>query len=190
MAITLHANLAADAKVRARFTAECQSLFGPIRDEKNSILRPQWLRYDRLWSGRHDSNAYRGNVKLYLKTGRRIIENWVQKLTADLFPQSGRWFETIPDHLEDEDKVPTVQSLMRRFAGREMQLRRQQRPWLRTVCTNGTAPSALGWKVHEALMPVLEPLMDPVTGEMTAKTIERAESILKYLGPTWRPVSP
>src|SRR5215472_14926245 len=60
-----------------------------IRTEKNQLLRPQWLRYYNIWTLRGTEAAYHGRLRMYLPTGHRILENWVQKLRADLFPDSG-----------------------------------------------------------------------------------------------------
>ena len=190
MSLLLHPNLAQSAKYEQRVKDDVLPLAEKLRQEKNGLWRPQSLRYERIWGGLHDSNAYRGRNRLYLTTGRRIIENWVQKLKADMFPPSGKYFAVVPDLVTDDDKIPTLTALYTRFVLRNLRLRQQMSPWLRTLVTTGTNFFEMGWEVREALMPMLDGLVDETTGEMTQKTVTKVERVLQDLGPTLRPVSP
>lgn len=189
MSLLLHPNLASK-KTEEQVQAELLPLVERMREEKNGLWRPQSLRYERIWSGLHDSNAYRGRNRLYLTTGRRIIENWVQKLKGDMFPPSGKYFQIAPHLVTDDDKVPTLTALYHRFVVKNLRLRQQASPWLRTMVTTGTNFFDMGWEVREALMPMLVPLVDEATGEMTQRTEAKVERVLQEVGPTLRPVSP
>src|SRR5262247_1369825 len=108
----LSANLATKASVKEWYKKTLSPLVTQVREEKRGLLHPQWLRYWRLWTLRGTEQSYHGRLRMYLPTAHRILENWVQKLRADLFPQSKRWFKTNPDSSVNEDKAETVQEML------------------------------------------------------------------------------
>lgn len=180
-------NLATDAEVRRIWKEE----LGPghlterVRDDRRARLHAKWLRHDRIWhadlGGEH---GYHGRLATYLPVGRRVLENWVQKLKADLFPRSGRWFMAEPNSIANEPDVPTIEHLYTRFL-HQMQLKRKTSAGLRQLVTLGTSPRALGWRTSERMIPRLQKAMSnggpPAVSEMLVKATD-------YLGPTYRVV--
>ena len=182
-ATLLYRQLATDRSAVTKLRRDLLSLPPRMRDDKRP-WREEALRYDNIWKGRHDNQSYLGRLQLYLPIGRRILENWVQKLKQDLFPRSGRWFEVGTSHVKQEPTIPILETLFTKFAREWVQLRRQASPYLRTLVTLGTAPVEIGWRVSERLAPTL------VRDEETGEAIPQLEKLLDYLGPTWRQVDP
>lgn len=180
------ANRATEPKVRDLVSTDLVRVIARTRQER-SMLTNQWLRYWNIWYARHDQQAYRGNLSVYLAIGRRVIETWVTKLKNDAFPPSGKWFQVEAEDLESEDKVVVITSLFNKYL-RYMGVRRKFTPLMRTLLVTGNAPVDVGWKQQIREMPaIMEVLNDSGTGKRMEETIAR---VVQYLGPTARPVDP
>lgn len=185
---TLNANLAADKQVRKRLEEDHQflSLVRRVRDDRkafNQIL----MRHYNIWAAERDnSQSYHGRSRTYIATGRRVIENWVQKLKNDLF-SSNEWFDVLPLRDSFEDRVEPLKSLFRYYFTKHMQLRRKATPFLRQLVTMGTSPVAVTWKQTSRLTPTLEDVLD-AAGEPTGRSERKMEQLIEYLGPTFRVV--
>lgn len=186
--VILAPNLAKKASVRNWFKKELAPLIKIVREEKNSILRPQWLRYYNLWALRGTEQAYHGRVRMYLPIGHRILENWVQKLRADLFPESGRWFRNTPDSTMHEDKAIVVNAFMTKLLKKQIKILGLAPGMLRNLGLYGTSIVEMGWKHEERAVPTLQRVMNPQTGTLDVEEVLR--QTVQYLGPTMRVVDP
>src|SRR5678816_1927582 len=157
--IVLAANVAKKASVRNWFKKTLSPLITRTREEKNNLLRPQWLRYYNLWALRGTEAAYHGRLRMYLPIGHRIVENWVQKLRADLFPESGKWFKNTPDSTTQQDTAIIVNSLMMKMLRKQMKVQATFPGLLRNLCIFGTAPVEIGWKHEESEIPTLQSIV-------------------------------
>src|SRR5215471_12721874 len=186
--IVLAPNLAKKASVRNWYKNNLAKLVQQIRTEKNQLLRPQWLRYYNIWALRGTEAAYHGRLRMYLPTGHRILENWVQKLRADLFPDSGKWFKNVPDSTTNQDRGVIVHELLMKSLRTQVKIEGIFPGFLRNLGMFGTAPLEMGWKHDEREVPTLQSVMNPQTG--TAEIQEILRKTVKYLGPTIRIVDP
>jgi hypothetical protein len=186
--IVLAANVAKKASVRNWFKKTLSPLITRTREEKNNLLRPQWLRYYNLWALRGTEAAYHGRLRMYLPIGHRIVENWVQKLRADLFPESGKWFKNTPDSTTQQDTAIVVNTLMMKMLRKQMKVQATFPGLLRNLCIFGTAPVEIGWKHEESEIPTLQSIVNPQTGEKSLEEVMR--KTVQYLGPTLRVIDP
>jgi hypothetical protein len=186
--IVLSANLAKKASVRNWFKKTLAPLITQVRTEKNQLLRPQWLRYYNLWALRGTEQAYHGRQRMYLPIGHRIVENWVQKLRADLFPESGKWFKNVPDSTMQQDRATVVHELLMKMLRTQIRVTAIFPGLLRNLCIFGTAPVEMGWKHDEQEVPALVAELNQATGEQ--QTVEAVRKVVKYLGPTMRVIDP
>jgi hypothetical protein len=182
----LSPNLAKKAKFRNWFKKEIAGHIKAVRDDRNAVLRPQWLRYRRMWTLRGTEQSYHGRLKLYIPTAHRIAENWEQKLKNDLFPQSGKWFKCKADSTVDEEKAQEIQTMMGKALMGKMAIKHKFPPLLRNLLVVGTSPVEIGWLHKERAIPTLQTIMEqgkPVTQEVM-------RSVVQYLGPTFRNIDP
>ena len=186
--IVLAPNLAKKASVRNWFKKTLAPLVQTVREEKNNLLRPQWLRYYNVWALRGTEAAYHGRLRMYAPIGRRIVENWVQKLRADLFPDSGKWFKNTPDSTMLADRGVVVHELMMKMLKSQMKVTGIFPGLLRNLCIFGTAPVEMGWKHEEQEVPTLQTIIDPQTYQSNVQEVMR--KTVQYLGPTMRPIDP
>ena len=184
----LSANLATKASIKEWYKKTLAPLVTQVREEKRGLLHPQWLRYWRLWTLKGTEQAYHGRLRMYLPTAHRILENWVQKLRADLFPQSKRWFKTIPDSTVNEEKGYTVQEMLQDALQNQIKITAIFPGLLRNLCIFGTAPLDIGWLHDERFVPTLQSTLDTTNGQTKTEEVLRAET--RYLGPTMRVVDP
>jgi hypothetical protein len=184
----LSANLATKASVKEWYKKTLSPLVTQVREEKRGLLHPQWLRYWRLWTLRGSEQAYHGRLRMYLPTAHRILENWTQKLRADLFPQSKRWFKTTADSTMNEEKAETVQELLQEALEHQVKITAIFPGALRNLGIFGTAIFDVGWLHDERLVPTLQSRLDADTGKTKTEEVLRAETL--YLGPTLRVVDP
>ena len=186
--IVLAPNLASKASVRNWFKKELAPLITQVRDEKNQLLRPQWLRYYNVWALRGTEAAYHGRLRMYAPIGRRIVENWVQKLRADLFPESGKWFKNTPDSTTLQDRAVVVHELMMKLMKKQIKIQSIFPGMLRNLCIFGTSPIEMGWKHDESEVPTLQRIIDQQSGQATIQEVMR--KTVQYLGPTMRVIDP
>lgn len=186
--IVLSPNLAKKASVRNWFKKTLSPLMIQVRTEKNQVIRPQWLRYYNQWALRGTEQSYHGRMRMYLPISHRIIENWVQKLRADMFPDSGKWFKNTPDSTTNQERATVVHELMMKLMKTQMKLTAIAPGLLRNMCIFGTGIAEMGWKHDETDVPSLISQMDPTTGKST--TVEGMKKVVRYLGPTMRIVDP
>ena len=184
MPSTLHPNLAADSSLRLRVEASLLPRLQRIRDDR-STYTDTWLRYWNIWSSERDANqAYVGRSKTYLSIGRRIIENWVQKLKISLFPND-EWHSVIALREAFEQRVPVVRALNDYFLRKYMSVERKSGPYLRQLVTLGTSPSSTVWRYDSRVLPVLKDVLDS-DGNLTGRQIRSLENVIDYIGPTFR----
>jgi hypothetical protein len=186
--IVLSPNLAKKASVRNWFKKTLSPLITQVRTEKNQQIRPAWLRYYNLWALRGTEQAYHGRQRMYLPIGHRIVENWVQKLRADLFPESGKWFKNVPDSTTHQDRATVIHELMMKLLRTQIKVSAIFPGFLRNMCIFGTAPVEMGWKHDEREIATLVSELDQQSGQ--AQTIEAVRKVVKYLGPTMRIIDP
>jgi len=186
--IVLAPNLASKVSVRNWFDKNLRALVMQVRAEKNNLIRPQWLRYYNLWALRGTEQSYHGRLRMYLPTGHRIIENWVQKLRADLFPDSGKWFKNTPDSTSLQDRGVIVHELLMKQLRQQIKITSIFPGFLRNLCTFGTGLIEMGWKHEEREVPTLQAILDPETGQ--PKVEEMMLKSVQYLGPTMRVIDP
>jgi hypothetical protein len=184
----LSANLATKASIKEWYKKTLSPLVTHVREEKRGLLHPQWLRYWRLWTLKGQEQSYHGRLRMYLPTAHRILENWVQKLRADLFPQSKRWFKVEPDSTVNEERADTTQCLIQDSLENQVKITALFPGLLRNLCIFGTAPLDLGWLHDERFVPTLETYLDKTTGRSETQEVLRSETL--YLGPTMRVVDP
>lgn len=178
-------NRAGEPEVEARVKTDLAPLIPRIRDDK-AQLHTIAMRHWNIWAARHDSAAYKGRLRAYLTTGRRVIENWVSMLKRSAFPVSGKWYEVNARTKESEDRAPTVQSLFHRELTEYMAIRRKASPMLRGLVVLGTQPVDLGWRVSTREIPTFEEI---ASGGPSGRVLEeRIKRVVEYLGPTLRPV--
>lgn len=187
--LVLSPNIAGKSSVRNWFKKTLSKQMITVRAEKNQIIRPQWLRYYNLWALRGTEQAYHGRLRMYLPVGHRIVENWVQKLRADLFPDSGKWFKNTPDSTTNQERGVVVHELMTRMMRDTMKITGIFPGFLRNLCIFGTSIAEMGWKLDERDVPSLISQPDPmVPGQ--SQVIEGLKRSTRYLGPTFRTVDP
>src|SRR5262245_44626123 len=95
-------NIAQKPGVRDVIERDLIPLVRRVRWERQT-LRNTWLRYSRIWNAERDQQSYAGRSKTYIATGRRVIENWVTKLKADLFPTDD-WYDVFALREAFEDR--------------------------------------------------------------------------------------
>ena len=178
-------NLATDPEVQRRIRQELCPLVTRTRDER-MVLRDRWLRYYRIWSLRHDVQGYRGRTNTYFPIGRRWIEQWVNRLKRDLFPDND-WFACRALAEDFEKRVPAKVALMKYWFRRYMRLRRHALPFLRQLVMYGTSPARNVWRCLEHEQPALRDILDD-DGAPTGKTKQVIETVADFLGPTFEPV--
>ena len=186
--VILAPNLAKKASVRNWFKKTLVPLVKQVREEKNSLLRPQWLRYYNLWALRGTEQSYHGRLRMYLPIGHRILENWVQKLRSDLFPESGKWFRNTPDSTMQEDRAVVINTLMMKMLKKQMRITSIFPGLLRNIGIFGTGLVEMGWKHDERLVPTLQKELNKETQQMEVQEILR--QTVQYLGPTMRVIDP
>jgi hypothetical protein len=186
--IVLAPNLAKKASVRNWFKKELAPLIKTVREEKNDLIRPQWLRYYNVWALRGTEASYHGRLRMYTPIGHRIVENWVQKLRADLFPESGKWFKNVPDSTTQQDRSVVVHELMMKMLRTQMKVQATFPGLLRNLCIFGTAPVEMGWKHEEWEVPTLQHVLNQQSGETAIEEVMR--KTVQYLGPTLRVIDP
>lgn len=182
-AVTLHPNLANDKQLVTRVKDELIVTLKRMRDERRS-LDQSFLRYYRIWSAERDQQSYAGRSKTYMTIGRRIIENWVQKVKRDLLTTDD-WFDVIALRESFEQRVPAVKALFNYYIKKQMRLRRKLTPFLRQMVTLGTSPVSIVWRLDERVLPVLKDVLD-ADNNPTNKQIRSLEKVLQYIGPTFR----
>lgn len=187
MAQTLYPNLARDSSIVDRIEVELLPQFRRIRNDRRP-LEVQWMRFYKLWSVDRDESAqgYRGRNRVYIPIGRRIIENWTQKLKRDLFP-TDQWFEVEALRESFAERTAGLKALFNYFLTKQMHVRRKITPWLRQLVTYGTSPVAIAWKLDERVLPVMKDLYDN-DGNITDRQTRDVEKIIQYVGPTFRNV--
>src|SRR5256886_3530225 len=180
---TTHPNLALDSEVKRTITRDLLPLLRHTRQNRRT-LREQWLRYYRIWAVTPDQEAYQGRVQNYIPMGRRICEQWTQRIMQALFPPEPFGVRALRQSLEK--RVPLVKTLFQYFFDKHARVRRWSRPFVRQMVVMGTSPVKVVWKLAERDVPVLRDLYD-MEGDAVAveRTIER---VLDYIGPTFRPV--
>jgi len=186
--LVLSPNLAKKASVRTWFKKTLAPLVTQVRSEKNQVIRPQWLRYYNQWALRGDQQAYHGRIRMYLPISHRIVENWVQKLRADLFPDSGKWFKNIPDSTANQDRAVVVHELMMKLLREQIKITGLFPGFLRNMCIFGTSIVEMGWKLDERDIPSLLAQPNPQTGR--SDIVEGIKKVVRYIGPTMRVVDP
>lgn len=186
--IILAPNVAKKASVRNWFKKTLVPLMGQVREEKNNLIRPQWLRYYNLWALRGTEASYHGRLRMYLPMGHRIVENWVQKLRSDLFPESGKWFKNTPDSTTLQDRAIVIHELMMKMLRKQMKVSSISPGFLRNLAIFGTSIVEMGWKHDEQEVPTLQHLFDEQTGQMQVEEVMR--KTVQYLGPTMRVIDP
>jgi hypothetical protein len=187
--IVLSPNLAGKASVRNWFKKSLAKQIIQVRAEKNQIIRPQWLRYYNLWALRGTEQSYHGRLRMYLPVGHRIIENWVQKLRADLFPDSGKWFKNTPDSTTNQERGVVVHELMMRLLRDQIKITGIAPGFLRNLCIFGTSIVEMGWKLDERDVPSLISQPNPMTPGKN-DIVEGLKKVTRYIGPTMRTVDP
>ena len=186
--LVLSPNLAKKASVRNWWKKTLAPQFIQVRQEKNQVIRPQWLRYYNLWTLRGTEQSYHGRLRMYLPIAHRIVENWVQKLRADLFPDSGKWFKNTPDSTANQERGTVVHELMMKLLRQQMRITGTFPGLLRTLCIYGTGIAEMGWNLDEQEVPSLLAEADPTTG--VSQIVEGTKTVTRYLGPTFRVVDP
>jgi len=184
--ILLHPNLAGDKKIQAIVKDELVPLCNRVRKDRGQ-LQEKWLRYGKIWKAERDKAAYDGRYRTYLAIGRRVIENWVQKVKQDLFPSDNEWFDVVPTREAVAHRIPAIKALFMQYFKKYMRLRRVSTPFLRGLITYGTGPVEIGWRLDERALPTLQEVLDE-DGNPTNKFEEKIQTIIKYIGPTFRPV--
>jgi len=187
--LVLSPNLASKASVRNWFKKTLQPQILQVRTEKNQVIRPQWLRYYNLWALRGTEQSYHGRLRMYLPIGHRIVENWVQKLRADLFPDSGKWFKNTPDTTINEERGVVVHELMMKLLRDQIKVTGIFPGFLRNLCIFGTSPVEMGWKLDERDVPSLLSQPDP-QNPGRAQVVEGVKKVTRYIGPTMRVIDP
>lgn len=187
MAQILHPNLAKDPDARKRVEEEFIPLAKNTRNDRKPYDQTL-LRYYRIWSAERDQQAYNGRSKTYLPIGRRIIENWVQKLKKDLFANNNDWFDIVALRESFEQRIPAMKALFHYFLVKQMRLRRKSTPWLRQLVTLGTSPVAIAWRFDEELLPLLKDSIDQDGNIIPGKQERVVEKVVQYVGPTFRTV--
>jgi len=185
--IVLAPNLAKKASVRNWFKKTLAPLIKTTREEKNNLIRPQWLRYYNVWALRGTEASYHGRLRMYTPIGHRIVENWVQKLRADLFPESGKWFKNTPDSTMLEDRGLIVHELIMKMLKKQIKVQSIFPGFLRNLCIFGTAPLEMGWKHEEWEVPTLQRSPQPGGGYAVEEVMRKT---VQYLGPTMRVIDP
>ena len=186
--LVLSPNLAKKASVRNWFKKVLAPQMIQVRAEKNQVIRPQWLRYYNQWALRGTDQSYHGRLRMYLPISHRIIENWVQKLRADMFPDSGKWFKNTPDTTVNQERGVVVHELLMKLLKEDVKITAIFPGFLRNMCIFGTGIVEMGWKHDEAQVPALLAQMNPDTGKMDV--VEGLRTAVRYLGPTMRVVDP
>jgi hypothetical protein len=187
--LVLSPNLAGKASVRNWFKKTLSKQVIQVRAEKNQIIRPQWLRYYNLWALRGTEQSYHGRLRMYLPVGHRIIENWVQKLRADIFPDSGKWFKNTPDSTANLERGVVVHELMMKLMRDQVKITGIFPGFLRNLCIFGTSIAEMGWKLDERDVPSLISQPD-VQNPGKTEIIEAVKKVTRYIGPTFRTVDP
>ena len=182
----LSPNLAKKKVVRRWFIKHVIPLIQNTRIERNAILRPQWLRYRRMWALRGTEQSYHGRLRLYIPTAHRIVENWQQKLKADLFPQSGKWFSCKPKSTVDDERACEVTAMMDEAIKESMQVKEKFPALLRDLGIIGTTIVDIGWLHEEKMVPTLQQILK----DGRKITQEVMKDVVLYLGPTFRVVDP
>lgn len=186
--LVLSPNLAKKASVRNWFKKTLAPLITQVRTEKNQVIRPQWLRYYNQWALRGTEQSYHGRMRMYLPISHRIIENWVQKLRADLFPDSGKWFKNVPDTTTNQERGVVVHELMMKLLRTQIKITAIAPGMLRNLCIFGTTIVEMGWKLDERDIPSLIAVLDPQTGKSNVE--EGIKKVTRYIGPTMRVIDP
>jgi len=186
--VVLAPNLASKASVRNWFKKTLTPLITQVREEKNNLIRPQWLRYYNQWALRGTEQSYHGRLRMYFPVGHRIVENWVQKLRADLFPESGKWFKNTPDSTTLTDRAIVVHELLAKQLRQQIKITALAPGLLRNLCMFGTAPLEMGWRHEEREVPTLQSVLDDQSGVGRVEEVMR--KTVQYLGPTMRVIDP
>lgn len=180
-------NLATDADVVERVEQELIPLLKTTRDDRNPY-RERWMRYYRIWSVKHDQQGYKGRTNTYVPAGRRWIENWTRRLKRDLFPD-GEWFRTPARHRDAEPRANGVQAWLLYCYRKQMRISRQATPWLRQLVTYGTSPVRAVWRLDERQAMIVREADDELrAGVRPERVTRKLETVLDYIGPTFRPV--
>lgn len=179
-------NLARNPSIAKKVKEDWGPLVVHVREER-SLLTAQWLRYENILKVRHDSDSYHGRHRAYLAIGRRVIENWVQKLKNDMFPDSGRWFQVKAETKDSEEGINVLEALFRRQLWDYMRVRRKSGPILRQLVTLGTSPIDIGWRYSAKEIPTLQRVYSESKGNL-GKAEEVTKKIVDYIGPTCRPI--
>ena len=183
---SLYPNRAGDMRFVETVVKELKPLIRAVRDDRKP-LEQTWLRYYNIWSAIRDQQSYAGRSKTYLATGRRLIENWVQKLKRDLF-SADPWYSIDALRAQYEPRVAGMMALYQHYFVKEMQLRRHITPWLRQLVIMGTSPVVVPWRYSTRDITVLEEQFDDLTKASTGRVKEKVERLVDYAGPVWRNV--
>ncbi|MHA2313222.1 MAG: hypothetical protein ACXADF_17180, partial [Candidatus Thorarchaeota archaeon] len=152
--ILLHPNLATNERIKETIKQELIPLCHRVRSDRQ-LLHEKWLRYGKIWKVERDKQAYQGRYQTYLAVGRRVLENWVQKVKQDLFASDNEWFDVVPLRESVRDRVPAIKALFMQYFRKYIRLRRVSTPFLRGVITYGTGPVEIGWRLDERALPAL-----------------------------------
>jgi len=181
---TLFPNRARELPVQEKIERDLLPALSRIRTER-AIMRERWLRYYRIFDSTPDQERYHGRIQSYIPVGRRLIENWVQKVKRDLFPTDDVFgVEALRD--SDRDRALAAKALLRTFFEKYTQVRRQSTPFLRQLVTYGSSPVHVTWKFDQCTLDVLENVLED--GRVTEKTVKRQRELIRYIGPTFRVV--
>jgi hypothetical protein len=179
-------NLALDKTIRDRVVRDFIPLAQMVREDRH-LLRERLVRYTRIWGVKREQVGYEGRTQTYIPLGRKLIENWVKRIKRDLFPDTD-WYDIRALREAFERKVPAKKAITSYFFNKHMRLRRQAGPFLRQLVMLGTSPVKIVWNLEERDAMILRDEIDPETGEPTGKAVRKMEKLLKYIGPTFRPI--
>ena len=180
----LYENMATHPAVVARIKDELVPLMRHTRRDRRT-QREAWLRYWRIWGVEPDQESYKGRIQNYIPVGRRIAEQWVQRLMQAFFPPE-QFFGVRALRQSVEQRVPLVKALFSYFFDKHMRIRRHARPWTRQLVTLGTSPVKVVWNLSERQLPIVQELVNRHGDPAGLDT--RLETVLDFIGPTFTPV--
>lgn len=178
-------NLARDPEIVARVKRDLVPMLKVIRDDRVT-LRSDWLRYHRIWGVKREHQAYQGRYATYLPIGRRMIENWVSRVRRELFPDAD-WYDVKARRTVFADREASVRTIQDYFLKAQMKVPRHASRYCRQLVMLGTSPVRNVWHLDEEQMRVYRDLFD-AEGRPTGKFERADEKVLRYIGPTFRPV--